>query len=95
LECLSPKLREIDDVVNASDYRNIFIRILHMFLVFFRYYNNTRFVLINTDSNLAFYYVLVIAKLGKGVLVAAVAIVKGDFPDSVVIGGVPARIIKH
>ena len=33
--------------------------------------------------------------IGKGVLVAAAAVVKGDIPDSVVIGGIPARIIKR
>lgn len=27
--------------------------------------------------------------------IAANAVVKGDFPDNVVIGGIPARILKH
>ena len=33
--------------------------------------------------------------IGNGVLVAAAAVVKGDIPDSVVIGGIPACIIKR
>lgn len=33
-------------------------------------------------------------KIGKNCTVAAGAVVKGDFPDDVVIGGVPARILK-
>ena len=32
--------------------------------------------------------------IGDGVLVAASAVVKGTFPDAVVIGGIPAKIIK-
>ncbi|KAF8514521.1 trimeric LpxA-like protein [Gautieria morchelliformis] len=34
-------------------------------------------------------------KIGNGVTVAAGAVVKGDFPDNVVVGGNPARILKH
>ncbi|KIJ22922.1 hypothetical protein M422DRAFT_786312 [Sphaerobolus stellatus SS14] len=34
-------------------------------------------------------------KIGNGVTVAAGAVVKGDIPDNVVIGGNPARILKH
>ncbi|MFC0775989.1 acyltransferase [Terrimonas alba] len=34
-------------------------------------------------------------KLGNNVTVAANAVVNKSFPDNVVIGGVPARIIKH
>lgn len=33
-------------------------------------------------------------RLGAGVLVGAGAVVKGDFPDEVVIAGVPARILR-
>ena len=33
-------------------------------------------------------------KIGKGVTVAAGAVVKGDIPDYVVVGGVPAKVIK-
>lgn len=33
-------------------------------------------------------------KIGDGCIVAAGAVVKGEFPDNVVIGGVPAKIIK-
>ncbi len=35
------------------------------------------------------------AEIGKGCIVAAGAIVKGKFPNNVIIGGVPARIIKE
>ncbi|GJN87090.1 hypothetical protein Rhopal_000035-T1 [Rhodotorula paludigena] len=35
------------------------------------------------------------AKIGKNCTVAAGSMVKGDFPDNCVIGGVPARILKH
>ncbi|GAA0494353.1 sugar O-acetyltransferase [Alkalibacterium indicireducens] len=35
------------------------------------------------------------SELGNNVVVAAGAVVKGVFPDNVVIGGVPARIIKN
>ncbi|MGF7230714.1 acyltransferase [Arachidicoccus sp.] len=34
------------------------------------------------------------SKIGKNSIVAAGAIVNGEFPDDVIIGGVPARIIK-
>lgn len=33
--------------------------------------------------------------IGNGCIVAAGAVVKGKFPDNVIIGGVPARIIKN
>ncbi|KAF8526555.1 trimeric LpxA-like protein [Hysterangium stoloniferum] len=33
--------------------------------------------------------------IGNGVTIAAGSVVKGDFPDNVVIGGVPAKILKH
>ncbi|KIJ24713.1 hypothetical protein M422DRAFT_274467 [Sphaerobolus stellatus SS14] len=33
--------------------------------------------------------------IGNGVTVAAGAVVKGDVPDNVVVGGNPARILKH
>ncbi len=33
--------------------------------------------------------------IGNGCIVAAGAVVKGEFPDNVIIGGVPAKIIKH
>ena len=33
-------------------------------------------------------------KIGNGCIVAAGAVVKGTFPDNVIIGGVPAKIIK-
>lgn len=33
-------------------------------------------------------------RLGSGVLVGAGAVVKGEFPDDVVIAGVPARVIR-
>lgn len=32
--------------------------------------------------------------IGNGCIVAAGAVVRGQFPDNSVIGGVPARIIK-
>lgn len=35
------------------------------------------------------------AKVGNGCVIAANAVVRGDFPDNVVIGGVPAKIIKY
>ena len=35
------------------------------------------------------------AKVGRGVLVAGNAVVTGEFPDHVVIGGIPARVIKQ
>jgi acetyltransferase-like isoleucine patch superfamily enzyme len=34
-------------------------------------------------------------RLGSGVLVGAGAVVKGEFPDEVVIAGVPARVIRE
>lgn len=34
-------------------------------------------------------------KIGNSCIVAAGAVVKGEFPDNVIIGGVPAKIIKH
>ncbi|POY74045.1 hypothetical protein BMF94_2857 [Rhodotorula taiwanensis] len=34
-------------------------------------------------------------KIGNNCTIAANAVVKGDFPDNVVIGGIPARILKH
>lgn len=33
--------------------------------------------------------------IGDGCIVAAGAVVKGEFPDNVIIGGVPAKVIKH
>ena len=35
------------------------------------------------------------ARVGSGVVVAAGSVVRGVIPDNVVIGGVPARILKH
>jgi acetyltransferase-like isoleucine patch superfamily enzyme len=35
------------------------------------------------------------AKVGDGCVIAAGAVVKGEFPDNCVIGGVPARILKE
>lgn len=34
-------------------------------------------------------------RLGNGCIVAAGAVVKGEFPDNAVIGGVPAKILKY
>lgn len=34
-------------------------------------------------------------KIGKGVTVAAGAVVRGDIPDYTVVGGVPAKVLKH
>lgn len=34
-------------------------------------------------------------KIGNGVTVAAGAVVRGDVPDNVVVGGVPAKILKR
>jgi serine acetyltransferase len=34
-------------------------------------------------------------KLGRNTVVAAGAVVRGEFPDHVVIGGVPARVLRH
>ena len=34
-------------------------------------------------------------KIGNGCIVAAGAVVKGEFPDNVIIGGIPAKIIKQ
>ena len=34
-------------------------------------------------------------KIGNGCIVAAGAVVKGIFPDNVIIGGVPAKILKY
>lgn len=34
-------------------------------------------------------------KIGNGCIVAAGAVVKGEFPDNVIIGGVPAKILKY
>ncbi len=33
--------------------------------------------------------------LGKNTVVAAGAVVRGEFPDHVVLGGVPARVLRH
>ena len=33
-------------------------------------------------------------RLGNGCVVAAGAVVKGEFPDNCIIGGVPAKVIK-
>lgn len=35
------------------------------------------------------------SRLGENTIVAAGAVVKGDFPSRVIIGGVPAKIIKY
>ena len=35
------------------------------------------------------------ARVGSGVVIAAGSVVRGEVPDNVVIGGVPARILKH
>ncbi len=34
-------------------------------------------------------------ELGKNVVVGAGSVVSGVFPDNVIIGGVPAKILKH
>lgn len=34
-------------------------------------------------------------RIGNGCIVAAGAVVRGSFPDNVIIGGVPAKIIKQ
>jgi len=34
------------------------------------------------------------AKIGDGCIIAAGAVVRGEFPDNVIIGGVPAKVIK-
>lgn len=34
-------------------------------------------------------------RIGDGCIVAAGAVVKGEFPDNVIIGGIPAKILKH
>lgn len=34
-------------------------------------------------------------RIGNGCIVAAGAVVKGEFPDNVIIGGVPAKILKY
>lgn len=34
-------------------------------------------------------------RLGRNTVVAAGAVVRGEFPDHVVLGGVPARILRH
>lgn len=39
--------------------------------------------------------ILMGSEIGDNSIVAAGAVVKGIFPDNVIIGGVPARIIKH
>ncbi|MDE5570988.1 MAG: hypothetical protein K2I86_02895, partial [Prevotella sp.] len=33
--------------------------------------------------------------IGNGCIVAAGAVVKGEFPNNVIIGGVPAKILKY
>ena len=33
--------------------------------------------------------------LGRNTVVAAGAVVRGTFPDHVVIGGVPAKVLRH
>ncbi|KAF8526554.1 trimeric LpxA-like protein [Hysterangium stoloniferum] len=38
---------------------------------------------------------VILTRLRIGVTIAAGSVVKGDFPDNVVIGGVPAKILKH
>lgn len=35
------------------------------------------------------------ARVGSGCVIAAGAVVRGEFPDNVIIGGVPAKIIKN
>ncbi|BGP38303.1 hypothetical protein JCM10450v2_002249 [Rhodotorula kratochvilovae] len=35
------------------------------------------------------------AKIGANCTIAAGSVVKGDFPDNVVLGGMPARILRH
>ena len=35
------------------------------------------------------------ATIGNGCIIAAGAVLKGIFPDNVIIGGVPARILKY
>ena len=35
------------------------------------------------------------SSVGRGCMVAAGAVVRGEFPDNVMIGGVPARVLKH
>ncbi|QQA44887.1 acyltransferase [Pelagovum pacificum] len=35
------------------------------------------------------------ARIGSGVVIAAGAVVKGEVPDRVIVGGVPARILRH
>ena len=34
-------------------------------------------------------------RVGNGCVVAAGAVVRGEFPDNVILGGVPAKVIKH
>ena len=52
-------------------------------------------ILIQNDCWLGAHVVVTAgSKIGSGVCVAAGAVVHGDFPDNVMIGGVPARIIK-
>jgi acetyltransferase-like isoleucine patch superfamily enzyme len=33
--------------------------------------------------------------LGRNTVVAAGAVVRGEFPDHVVLGGVPAKVLRH
>lgn len=53
-------------------------------------------ILIEHDSWLGAHVIVTAgSKIGSGVCVAAGAVVHGDFPNDVLIGGVPARIIKN
>jgi len=77
IEPLSQKLREMDDVEIASSVRNTVFRMFHMMWVYFRHVHNTKIVLIDTYSNLAFYYVLVIAGLSRMFNVPYAPILRG------------------
>jgi len=81
IEHLAPKLIEYDNVVVASNRKNPIVRMIHMVSVLLLNTNKAKLVLIDTYSNLAFYYVLVIASLARVFNVPYVPVLRGGNLD--------------